>query len=130
MWSKILITGYPKEGKTTFLEELIENNDVSDYKILKSEDYEDMDYKEQLYWLMDQVTGEEKWIIEGIQGIRFLRKYVQKQRWDLKPDIVYFFFGPVKKKHERFVKGLNTIFSEYLQSEPHLPPIEMKHGFA
>lgn len=124
--NKILIIGYPNSGKTTLFETLskIDENPMRFY--LKTDDYKNLNYREQLYVIMEELVGHEDWIIEGVQGYRLLRKYVQLEKAELKPDQIIICESESRtpdSKHDRMCKGLDKIWEDYNDLEKNLPNI-------
>lgn len=120
---KIVIIGYPRSGKSKYLRGI----HTEGFKVVKTEDYIDLPYKDQLYYIIDEVEGEENWIIEGIQGFRFLRKYAEKDRFDLRPDKIIWMknIKGYNEEHKNMIKGLDKIMKDYLDLEPYLPKIKV-----
>ena len=106
-YDKIAIAGGPKSGKTTL------SNLARDHHVVHTDDYRDS-------WdtapedAMKDLEGHDKWIIEGIQVGRCLRK-------GLKPDIVIWSGEPRKALspgQKVMSKGCKTIFHDWLDRQP------------
>jgi len=126
VFNKILIIGYPNSGKTTLFEELTALPEFSQHFKLQTDDYKEYPYVEQLYIIMDELGTREKWIVEGIQGYRLLRKYIQTEDYDLKPEAIIICESEVHvpdHKHDNMIKGLDKIWEDYCDLEKDLPHI-------
>lgn len=70
---RIVIIGIRNSGKTYLANKLSE--DLKDFRVFRADRYLDLPYVEQLYALYDDVEKHEgNWIVEGIQGYRFIRR--------------------------------------------------------
>lgn len=126
IYDKILIIGYPGMGKTTLFEEMADMDEFSEHFKLHTDYYKDYDYKEQLYMIIDDINWREKWLVEGIQGYRLLRKYIQTEDYDLKPTAIIVCESSTRvpdSKHDRMIKGLDKIWEDYCDLEKDLPQI-------
>ena len=126
VFDKILIIGYPNSGKSTLFEDLVALPEFSQHFKLQTDDYKEYPYVEQLYMIMDELSGCEKWLVEGIQGYRLLRKYAQTEDYDLKPNAILICESEKKTpdpKHDNMCKGLDKIWEDYCDIEKDLPQI-------
>jgi hypothetical protein len=124
--NKILIIGYPNSGKTTLFEMLRNIDEKPDRFYLHTDDFKEYEYKEQLYMIIDELDGHDSYIIEGIQGYRLLRKYVELEKAELKPDLIVICESETRTpdpKHDRMCKGLDKIWEDYNDLEKNLPNI-------
>lgn len=86
----IVIVGLSLCGKTTLAERLA--REFPEYTVIHTDDYmEDHSFEEGMYVILDEVvalvnSGNDKIIVEGIQGYRMLRKGVELNK--LYPDLV------------------------------------------
>lgn len=121
-YDKILIIGYPKSGKSTLFELLVAQEESPEHFHLHTDDYKEYPYVEQLYLIMDELRDKERWIVEGIQGYRLLRKYAQLNDDTFRPDLIIIVKNiSIDPKHERMVKGLTTIWNGYAEIEHNMP---------
>lgn len=133
MNNKILIIGLPRAGKTYLFESIRDHIYManSDYEIflLQTDDYKKEPWVTQIYTIMDKLRGEEKWLVEGVQGYRILRKYAQLHDEEIKPDliIVVSCSEPPLKKHRGMVKTMTKIWKDYVDIEIDLPTILHYH---
>lgn len=101
---KIMITGACRAGKTTAVSQL-----DTDHAILHTDDFKDRPWAEIPYLILDWAAGRDRWLIEGVSGIRALRK-------GLTADVVYWFDKPVipvSKTRLVMNKGLRTIRDDW-----------------
>ena len=124
--TKILIIGYPNSGKSTLFETLRKIDENGARIFLQTDDFKKYEYREQLYMIIDELDGHKNWIVEGIQGYRLLRKYIQMLKAELKPDQIIICESQTRvpdEKHDRMCKGLDTIWEDYNDLEKDLPDI-------
>ena len=119
---KILIIGLPQAGKTTLFEKFREHT-YGKIFLLQTDDFKEEPWIQQLTSIMDKLRDQKKWLVEGVQGYRLLRKYIQKQDYKLKPDLIIIVFSSEEtlKKHKGMVKTLTKIWNDYLGLEEDLP---------
>ena len=125
-YNKILIIGYPNSGKTTLFETLRKIDMNSDRFYLHTDDFKQYEYREQLYLIIDELNGHKNYLIEGIQGYRLLRKYIQMLKAELRPDLIIVCESESRTpdpKHDRMCKGLDKIWEDYCDLEKNLPDI-------
>jgi len=124
--NRIIIIGYPKSGKTTLFKTLSSYDESKTYYLLQTDDYIGKhSYKQTLYEIIEDLKGKKKYIVEGIQGYRLLRKISELNLLDMKPDLIINCITdrPIQQKHLKQIKGLNTIWNQYLSIERDLPKI-------
>ena len=127
---KILIIGMPRSGKTFLFKkfrEVIETApETLSRFLLQTDDFKNEEWVQQLYSIMDKIRDKNKWIVEGMQGYRLLRKYVQRQEYEFKPDLIIMVScdQPTEKRHRGMVKTMTKIWKDYVALEEELPAIE------
>lgn len=127
VFDKVLIIGYPNSGKTTLFEKLAEMPEFKHHFTIQTDDYKEFPYTDQLYIIMENLRGHETWLVEGIQGYRLLRKYIQNEDYDLKPNLILICETETRtpdSKHDRMIKGLEKIWNDYVDLEKDLPTIK------
>jgi hypothetical protein len=74
----VVIIGHPDTGKTHLSEELAAQ--YPEHKIYHTDDYIKWGYEDALYKMMSDIEYDrpEKFIVEGVQGYRLLRKWAQE----------------------------------------------------
>lgn len=105
---KIIIVGYPYTGKTRFA-----NHFFGD-QVIHTDDYIDFGWDKCVDFIVEKVRLEEKWIIEGVQGFRIMRRMLQIDR--IIPDLVVY-LDPLRDALERHIamrKGLDKIWHDCL----------------
>ena len=110
---KTLIVGYPKVGKSKYCEQF-EN-------VIHTDDYMKHGFKEQIYKILEDIENKDKWIIEGIQGIRLFRKMLQLNK--CLPDKVIY-LNPtydVMDKHIGTRKMLDSVWKDCLELNKNIP---------
>jgi hypothetical protein len=125
-YNKIIIIGYPNSGKTTLFDTLRKIDENPNRFYMQTDDYIEYGYQDQLYKIIEDIEGHENWLVEGIQGNRFLRKYIQTESYDFKPDLIIICESDgraIDPKHDRMCKGLDTIWEDYCDLEKELPDI-------
>jgi GTPase SAR1 family protein len=118
-YKKVLIVGLARTGKTTVTNKLKRSPHLQEYAFFHTDDYGDKHgHVPGLYVLIDDLKTLEnpRWIVEGVMGIRLLRKIEQKDLSQLRPDLIVVVKTkrPPSKKHEFLSRGLKKIWSEYL----------------
>lgn len=126
-YNRIIIIGYPKSGKSTLFNKITSRTESKDYYLLQTDDYiKNYSYEDALYKIIEDLKGENKYIVEGIQGYRLLRKICQLNLVDMKPELIINCKTdrPIQEKHIRQIKGLETIWRQYQALEKEPPKIK------
>jgi hypothetical protein len=114
---RILVTGGPKVGKTTFAEELSNGGDPPVFHgddLIGSHDWSKA--SEEISHWFDRTDD---WIIEGVQVARALRKWFARNPTGLPADSIYHSNTPfveLNKGQAAMLKGHETVWNE-LQPE-------------
>lgn len=106
---RILIVGFPLTGKSSFAEHYFGYENL-----IRTDDYIDSGWELALGRLMRLAIQREKWVIEGVQGFRLLRRMLTLG--DPLPELVVY-MDPVRDpepRHEGMRKGLQKIWDECL----------------
>ncbi len=104
---KILIVGYPKVGKSNYSERF-EN-------VIHTDSYIKLDFKKQIYQVLEDIQDKDKWVIEGIQGIRLFRKMLQLNQ-NLPDKVIYLRPKyPPDENHKSTRKMLDTVCEDCLR---------------
>ena len=125
-YNKIIIIGYPNSGKTSLFETFRKIDENPDRFYLQTDDFKEYDYRDQLYMIIADLDGHKNWLAEGIQGYRLLRKYIQLETYELKPDLIIICESESRipdPKHDRMCKGLDKIWDDYNDLEKNVPNI-------
>ena len=110
---KILIVGYPKVGKTIYSKDFD--------NVIHTDDYMKYGFKEQIYNILEDIETKDKWIIEGIQGIRLFRKMLQLNKC-LPDEVIYLKpTYPVMDKHIGTRKMLDSVWKDCLELNKNIP---------
>lgn len=139
-YSKIVLFGYTKTGKVKIAKSISEHLGI---KLIKTDDYQHIDFKQAVYTMLGVITNLEKsnipFIIEGVQCARILRKGLETGTFT--PDIVirtecneqtikhcYIQDGEIDKLKGAlsFNKGVEKIYNEYLDYLEDMPYIKPK----
>lgn len=122
---KIVVIGLPATGKTYLAERLAKL--LPEHRIYHTDDYAEQGYKESLYSLINDVyAGPGKYIVEGVQGYRFLRKNQENSfhNIDLIIEVVADSLTRVDRYIDRgkemtpaFDKNLQTVMAKYLDGQ-------------
>ena len=123
---KILIIGLPRAGKTTLFNTMVKLESIAPHFHLQTDDYKKFEYVKQLYMIMDELREEVRWLVEGVQGYRLMRKYAQLQDLAFKPDLIIIVIGEESplKKHKSMNKALKKIWQDFIALETEMPIIE------
>lgn len=119
---KVVIIGFAKSGKTTFANKLKKCPELKDHKFFHTDVYgERHGHVPALYALIEELNvrsqaGDQKWIIEGVMGVRLLRKIEQKNLKVHRPDLIVEMRTqrPPNPKHMFLNKGVWKIWNDYL----------------
>lgn len=130
----VVIIGSSATGKTYIADVL--KKKYTDFKVYHSDDYREHGFKEALYKMRDDLALDisPRKMIEGIQGVRLLRKGLELN--DFFADVVIICDATMKKRVNRYVKRgeadkinklkgfdkmLGKIFKDYLDALPSHP---------
>lgn len=136
----IVIIGLPAAGKTTVCDAICEI--LPEHNVYHSDDYLDYGYERSLYVMMGEIAqgGNPLFIVEGVQGFRFLRKNAQLQTFPV--DLIISVEASIQDRIERykargktlsqsFDRNLETVWHSYLkevkESGQNLPRIINLH---
>ena len=111
---RILIIGGPRCGKTTYANQLGETLNVS---VLHFDDFIDLSWSQLSEKIAAWLNEPGPWIMEGIQGVRGLRKWLRANPEALIPFEVHLVSVPKVKLtpgQESMYKACKTIFTEIL----------------
>lgn len=119
----IVIIGLSASGKTTVADELADA--FPEHNLFHTDDYLDYGYEKSLYVMIGEITGANNpfFIVEGVQGYRFLRKMAQLKTFPI--DAVVIVDCPHETRLKRykargkeiaqsFDRNLDTVFRSYL----------------
>jgi hypothetical protein len=111
-YARIAITGYPKTGKTTL------SARVGDRPVVHGDDYIPLGWSEASQKMADVVNNTQgPVLVEGVQVPRALRK-------GMRVDAIIWLDArlvPYDRKHAPMSEGVLTVFTEWRQSNPHVP---------
>jgi dephospho-CoA kinase len=98
----IVIIGHSATGKTTLAEYI--SKLFPQYKVYHTDDYMEYGFKESLYKMMQHLEHKftEKIIVEGIQGVRLLRKGLETRTFY--PDLIIQVTASKATRQERYIK--------------------------
>lgn len=108
---RIAIVGGPLSGKTTLA------NYISDRMIIHGDDFMYMDWSKQSAYMVEITRPLNKFIIEGVQIPRALRK-------GMVVDVVIYLnhsFGTLNNKQQSMKKGMDKIFNEWKVKNKDIP---------
>ena len=131
-YNRIVIIGYPKSGKSMLFKKLTKKLDYQDlitkddhgYTFVQTDVYKDeYEYKEQLYRIIEDLQVAGRFIVEGIQGYRLLRKIEENKMSEIQPDLIILCETdrPVDPRHVAQRKGLDKIWNDYKQIVNKIP---------
>ena len=110
-FDRVVICGGPKSGKTHLCRDLKR-------RVIHTDDYADAYEWEELPWaLLSAVRGEDRWVMEGVQAARALRK-------GLEADAVIYLDGSVKElkpRQEGLRKSVAQWFTDRHDEHPDVP---------
>ena len=122
---RIVIIGYPRSGKSTLYNQLVEDGGFEGYWLGSLDSYKEHGFKRALYVLLEDIKDKHRYLVEGILGYRLLRKLTQFGWDDVKPDCILVCSNTsvVFTKHVGMRKALDTIWKSYVSLEKELPPV-------
>lgn len=109
----IVIIGYAATGKSFFADMLMSLGiNKYDYKLIRSDDYQNKGFQQSLYVMMSHIqhmrlNGQERFIVEGIQGYRLLRKGLEEQTFFA--DVVFLMKADKATRHKRYLNRKDSI---------------------
>jgi len=116
--SRIVIIGYPNSGKSLLASEMEASGFFAAHTIYRTDEFKHLSYRRQLIRMLEVLWPLEKWIVEGIQGYRLLRKIEEMDLREIRPNLILITIAPTppEPKHQRMVKGLHTIWTDYIRA--------------
>ena len=126
---KVVIIGYPKTGKTTLLNSIKEEALSKGYLVLFTDKFIELcGFEKGLYLLMHNLTGVEKYIVEGVLGVRLLRKTTELEFNSMKPDLIVHCLNTHlnRKKYIGARNSFDSILKKYRAIEKN-PPKKIIH---
>lgn len=117
--NRVAIVGGPRTGKTTLSEA------VKDRPVIHTDDWIEEPWEKQPHILIDQTKGLDRYLVEGVQVPRFLRKCAQL-KLPCPVDAVAFLtrtHGTLNARQKGMAKAINTVFDQWQSYEPSVPVV-------
>lgn len=112
----IAVTGGPLTGKTTLASSI-----PTDHSLIHTDEFMELPWSDQPHACIEAVANKPRFIIEGVQVPRALRK-------GLDVDVVVWLSTPKRARNKRqdsFAKAVQTVYSEWKAKHPHVLEVRL-----
>lgn len=116
---RIAVVGGPRTGKTTWCRKL-----EGAFEVYHTDDYRHLPWKKQLDPLIERLTDDFPWVVEGCQVARMLRRGLPATHVVL----MLREHAPIGPAQRRMTRGILTIFDEWAAGHPGVPVFTPSRG--